>query len=312
MTGPDLTLATGLIARPLTLADAPAVAAVIAAFEISALGKALIDEADIVGDWNRPSFDLASATVGVFEGPDLLGYAEVGSAGRGDAAVHPDHLGRGIGSALATWMQATARAQGQHEIGMPVPQGSPGEELLRSLGYRVRWTSWLLALPEGRGLADQPLPQGYTLRDAAAEDVEPGYHVIEDAFLEWSVRAKQPFDDWRSTVTGRPGFEPWNLQVVLGPDGAVVGGVHVTLDPDGTTGFVSKVAVRADQRGRGLARSLLAAAFGSARTAGATRSELSTDSRTGALDLYLGLGMEVESTWLNLGISLAPPSSAGR
>ena len=42
-----------------------------------------------------------------------------------------------------------------------------------------------------------------------------------------------------------------------------------------------------------------------AKEHGATRSELSTDSRTGALDLYLKLGMEVTSTWVNLGVTLS-------
>lgn len=304
MTGSDLRLPSGLTARPLTVADASAVVAVMTAFEISVLGRAMVEEADILSDWNRPSFDLTSSTIGVFENSVLLGYAEVDGSGRGDAAVHPDHLGRGIGTALAGWMQGTARAQGQREVGMPVPAGSPGEDLLRTLGYHTRWTSWLLALPEGRELVDQPLLPGYTVRVANAADVEAAYHVIEDAFGEWATREKQAYDDWCSTVTGRPGSEPWNLQVATDPEDTIVGGVHVTLDADGETGFVAKVAVRADQRGRGLARALLVAAFRSARAAGATRSELSTDSRTGALDLYLGLGMEVESTWVNLGIDL--------
>lgn len=49
-------LPAGLSARPLTLADAPAVAAIVAAQEIVDLGEALIEEADIVADWQRPSF----------------------------------------------------------------------------------------------------------------------------------------------------------------------------------------------------------------------------------------------------------------
>jgi len=295
-------LSDGLTHRPLTRADAHAVYEVMAASELAVLGEIVIEEADIVSDWSRPSFDIAASTVGVFAGPELVGYAEISGPGRADAAVHPDHLGRGIGTALAGWMQDTARAQGQREIGMPVPQGSPGEELMRSLGYRVRWESWVLVLPPDREIADQPRPPGYELRIAEPDDVEPAYHVIEDAFLEWSVRDKQGFGDWIAGVAGRPGYAPWNLQVVTDPDSAVVGAVHTTLAAQ--TGYVAKLAVRRDQRGRGLARALLAAAFGSAREHGAIRSELSTDSRTGALDLYLALGMEVQSTWVNLGIDL--------
>lgn len=294
----------GLSTRSLTTADAAAVTAVMAAFEIETLGKALIDEADILGDWGRPSFDITTNTLGVFEGEELLGYAEVNGPGRGDAAVHPEHRGRGIGTVLAQWMQDTARAQGQSEIGMPVPAGSPGERLLRSLGYRERWTSWLLAFPAGREIADVPLPPGYRVRHAAEDDLEPAYHVVEDAFLEWSERPKQAFEDWRAGVVGRPGYAPWQLQVVLAPDDTVAGAVHVTLDSATPTGFVDKVAVRRDQRGLGLAKALLAAAFASTREQGATSAELSTDSRTGALDLYLGLWMEISSTWVNLGIEL--------
>jgi mycothiol synthase len=292
-----------LTQRPLTLADAAAVAEVMAAFELLALGVVEIEEADIVSDWGRPSFDIEASTVGVFDGDRLIGYAEVGGNGRGDASVHPDFTGRGIGTALAGWMQATARAQGQTEIGMPVPRGSTGEALLRALGYRVRWESWVLALPAGREIALQPLPAGYELRVAGPTDLEAVYHVVEDAFLEWSVRDKQPYADWCAQVIGRPGYEDWNLQLVADPDGVVVGGVHVVLDSDGT-GFVSKVAVRRDQRGRGLARALLAAAFADARAQGGGGSELSTDSRTGALDLYVGLGMEIKSSWVNLGIDV--------
>jgi len=300
--GPSLP--AGLSARPLQLSDSAAVTAVMAASEQALLGRVLIEEAYLLGDWNRPSFDLAASTLGVFDGDDLLGYAEVSGPARGDAAVHPDHLGRGIGTALARWMQGTARAQGQDEIGMPVPSGSPGERLLLDLGYRIRWESWLLSFPPGREIAATALPAGYTLRNAGPGDVEQAWHVTEDAFLEWSQRPKQPLEDWVAKVTGMPGFEPWNLQLVLAPDGSVAGSVHVTLDSDPPTGFVDKVAVRADQRGRGLAKALLAAAFASARAHGAERSELSTDSRTGALDLYLGLGMEIDSTWVNLGISV--------
>jgi GNAT superfamily N-acetyltransferase len=299
----SLPLPEGLVARPLTLDDAAAVYGVMAAEQQQTIGRIDIEEADIVADWARPSHDLSSSSVGVLDGDRLVGYAEVVGPARGDAAVHPDHHGRGIGTWLAGWMQDRARELGQTEIGMPTPAGSPGEALMRELGYHVRWSSWVLQLPEGHELPARPLPEGHTIRVAESEaDRRAAHEVIEDAFLEWSVRDKQPYDDWLAQVVGRPGFAPWNLRIAVDDAGEVVGGLHVVLAGD--TGFVSKVAVRRDRRGQGLARALLADAFRVTREHGATISELSTDSRTGALDLYLGLGMEITDTWVNLGIAL--------
>ena len=289
--------------RPLTRDDARAVYELMAAEQQRSLGRVDIEEADIVADWARPSHDLTTQSVGVVEAGRLVGYAEITGPGRGDAAVHPDHHGRGIGTWLAQWMQRHAREQGQSEIGMPVPVGSPGETLMRDLGYHVRWHSWVLAFPEGRPITAQPLPPGHLIRVAETDDDRHAAHdVIEDAFLEWSHRDKQPYDDWIAQLVGRPGFEPWNLRVVVDPAGEVVGGLHVVLAGD--TGFVAKVGVRRDRRGRGLAKALLMDGFAAARAHGATRSELSTDSRTGALDLYLAIGMEITDDWVNLGISL--------
>jgi GNAT superfamily N-acetyltransferase len=211
--------------------------------------------------------------------------------------VHPDHHGRGIGTFLAGWIRDTARAAGDAVIGMPVPQGSPGDRLLAELGFRVRWTSWVLELPAGAEIPVRPLPEGYAVREAAASEHEAVWTVIEDAFLEWSVRSRQSFADFSAGVMERPGFAPWNLRVVTDPAGKVVGAAFVVLASG--CGYVDRLAVRADQRNRGLATALLADAFAASRTHGAVRSELSTDSRTGALALYQNVGMRVTSTWVN-------------
>lgn len=296
-------LPDGLTHRPLTLADATAVYEVMAAEQQQVLGKVDIEEADIVADWSRPSHDLASHGVAVVDGERLVGYAEVMGPGRGDAAVHPADHGRGIGTWLARWMQHRARALGHAEIGMPVPVGSPGERLMQALGYHVRWNSWVLVMPPGRAFTAQALPAGFTIRAAESDaDRRAAHEVIEDAFLEWSRRDKQPYDDWVAQVVGRPGFAPWNLRIVVDPSGEVVAGLHVYLAGD--TAFAAKLAVRHDQRGRGLARALLVEGYGVAREHGATRSEISTDSRTGALGLYQAIGMEVADNWVNMGIAL--------
>jgi mycothiol synthase len=294
-----------LTTRPLTPADARAVFEVMAAQEQHDLGTVEIEEADIVGEWQRPSFDVPASTVGVFDGDRLVAYAEVGGNGRGDAAVHPEYRNRGIGTALAAWTQELARERGDSVFGMSVPRGSPADVLLESLGYFVRWNSWLLELPEGKRIEAQPLPEGHAIRAAESEaDRRAAWTVIEDAFLEWSERDRRSFEDFSATTLRRPGFEPWNLRIVVDPVGDTVGVCFVVVSEE--FAFVDQLAVRKDRRGLGLARALLADAFAVARGHGARRCELSTDSRTGALGLYERVGMVVTSNWVHRAVNLGP------
>ncbi len=282
--------------RPLVPQDAEAVYELMAAGEVEATGEIHIEPADIVSDWQRPSFDLATQSIGVFDADALVGYAEVVHGRRADAAVAATHRGRGIGTALARWTQRISVRDGSGLVGMPQPVGSAGEKLLRSLGYRVLWTSWLLAMPAGTTVEPQPLPAGYEIVTAADEsELRQVHGVIEDAFLEWAQRERESFEDFLAATVQRPGYEPWNVRAVRDGSGAIVGASVVLLS--GEVGYVDRLAVRKDQRGRGLARALLADAFAQADAHGATRSELNTDTRTGALGLYQRVGMRVTNTW---------------
>ncbi|MBM7517804.1 GNAT family N-acetyltransferase [Nocardioides nitrophenolicus] len=293
---------SGLTTRPLTLADAPAVFAVIAEQERHDVGTVEVEEADLLADWGRPSYDLGASSVAVLDGDRIVAYAEHLGEERYDAAVVPSYRGRGIGTWLAGWVRQLARARGAAIVGMPVPQGSDGDQLLAALGYEVRWTSWVLRLPEGARIAERRLPAGYALRAATPADHEQVWTVTEDAFLEWSVRERAALADFGAQVWGRPGSEPWQLQVVVGPDGDVVAAAHSWNA--GTDTFVSKLAVARAHRRRGLAQALLVAAFTAGRERGATSSSLSTDSRTGALGLYENVGMRIEATWVHRAVRL--------
>ncbi len=304
------TAPTGLTTRPLTITDARAVYEAMADQELVDIGSVEVEEADIVGDWQRPSFDVGASTVGVFDGDLLVGYAEVNSLDRGDAVVRPAYRGRGIGTWLASWMQALARSRGATIIGMPVPEGSAGDVLLTSLGYHVRWTSWVLKLPRGAEVVDRPLPEGFAVRTAEESEYAAVHDVVEDAFLEWSDRERETFEDFAAVTMLRPGFEPWHLRVVTDAAGGVVGAANVSIYADehdragGSEAFISRLAVRRDLRGRGLAQALMVDAFARAREHGSQTSGLSTDSRTGALGLYEKVGMQVTSTWVHRAIRL--------
>jgi len=293
-------LPPGLTARPLTTDDLDAAFAVYSGAELEDSGHLALEPEDIAGDWARPSFNLATDSIGVFDGERLVGAAEVTRSGaRAEGAVRPGERGRGIGSWLAAWTERRATSLGSSRVGQVAPDGSLPQRLLLGRGYTLSHTSWVLELPDGTEIPERPLPTGYTLATADTADRErAAYEVIQDAFDEWEGRVRDSFEDWAATTVRRPGAEPWQLRLVE-RDGAVVAASFTILDSQGA-GYVYQLAVERTHRGQGLAQSLLADAFGRARERGATRSELSTDSRTGALDLYLKVGMEVTQVWPHL------------
>ena len=294
MTLPPLPAA--LVTRPLAMSDLDATFRVYVEDEFVNTGHRMVEPEDIESDWSRSSFDLATDSVGVFDGEELVGAAEVFGARRADGAVLPSHHGRGIGSWLAAWTERTARAKDGSLVGQSKFDGSPAEALLRGRGYRTLWTSWVLEVPEGAEVAPQPLPPGYAIREFTAEDEHAAYQLIEDAFNEWPDRTPQPFEDWRPRIVGRTGFSPWQIRFVTDSAGEPVGIACLILDSQNCA-YVDQLAVRRDHRGRGLARALLVDAFEEGRRRGATRSELATDSRTGALGVYLAVGMVVTQSW---------------
>ena len=295
-------LPEGLTTRPLSIADAEAVHASIAAEEEVDLGAVDMTVEDVLADWQRPSYDIAASTIGVFDGDLLVGYGDLSDTDVAYAAVLPAHQGFGIGTAIARWLQERARAAGSTRIGTQVPEGSAADRLMRDLGYEVRWTAWDLELPADREVSARPLPEGFAIRDAEESDREAAWTLVEDCFLEWSERDRMSLADFGSRVWDRPGSRPWNLRMLTSPDGILVGATHVFLSGDGA--HVARIAVRPDHRGQGLAPPMLVDAFGLAREHGAVRSCLSTDTRAGARGLYEKVGMEVASTWVNRAITL--------
>jgi mycothiol synthase len=302
--------------RPLRPEDAQPVTDLMAECELHDLGEVQIELDDIVGDWQRPSFDLATESVGVHdEAGRLVAYADVYQARRAEVFVVPGHRGRGLGGSLMRWTWQLAASRGGSLVGQTVPeQATAATALFRENGYRPLWTSWILELPEGARIAQGPLPPGVEIRAIVpGRDERAAYQTVEDAFGEWPGREPVSYEDWAAVVLDRPGFEPWQLLVAVeraggGSDEQVVGVCFVI--PSRDTGWVQYLAVRRDRRGRGLARGLLVRAFTEARRRGMPKAELNTDTRTGALDLYLHVGMRVKETFVHWARELRPATEA--
>jgi GNAT superfamily N-acetyltransferase len=297
-----LTLPAGFSARTCTTADVHAVFELIAACEEHDVGEALIDLEDIESEWMRPTFELERDTIAVVDDASgrIVAQGEMTYENRADCAVHPDRRGRGIGSWLVAWTEERARSRGASRVGQTVVDtAADAVDLFERRGYEPLWTSWILQIRFADTPPETPtLPDGYGIRDFVPGTDDHGVHaVIDAAFLEWSDREPEPFEEWRVKTIGRQGFEPWLLPLVVGPSGDIVGAAFLIDSEEDNEGWVQQLAVAREHRGLGLGRALLDESFERFRARGRTGCGLNTDLRTGALGLYEHVGMSVKSSY---------------
>lgn len=284
----------GLTVRSATMADVDAVTDVITACEIEAHGVAEIEVEEVSESWARPSVDLVGDVVVVLDGDLVVAWAET-YRGRGEGFVLPAYRGRGIGTALVEWWTARAAEHGIEVAGQTVSDDDPtAVELLQGLGCTVAHTSWILQLP----LGDEPPAPAAPPDDIALRLLQPGeeramFQLIEEAFAHWEGRHANVYEDWAAMTVAAPRWEPWMGVVAVAGDKLVGAAVLRTYPGEG---WIDQIAVAGEYQGRGIGRALLQHTFrffhGRQPAVG-----LSTDSRTGALDLYLHVGMTVRRSY---------------
>jgi len=284
--------------RPPTMADVDRVAELVRRAELSAFGEPMIDPSDIEADWNLPDFDMLLDIVLVEADDRLVACAELSNA-KAIIDVDPDWCGRGIGSSLLAWSEARLLEMTVSDdhvtIGQTIHRSDTrASDLISSHGYQEDFESWVLGLHENALLTMPDIP-GVEIRPFRTDEERAIYTVVDDAFSEWEGRNSKPFEDWQARVTGRPDFDPSLLFVAIA-DEHVVGACAAMQYP--LEGWVDQLAVQALYRGRGIAKALLMTAFAELRRRGETRLGLNTDSRTGALGLYTGIGMELDHTFV--------------
>lgn len=284
-------LPSGYRSRPASAHDIPAIHALVTACEQEVYGQVRTDAWVIAADLARPGLVPDSDTVLVHDqGGRLVARAWVDR--RSEIDVHPQHRGRGLGYALLDWAQRRGRQAGSDGIVQTVPDADVGAvALLRSHGYEPLVTSWLLefAMPDEPALPEPPA--GVTVRPFRTGDGPATHVLVQDAFDEWQER-RQAFAEWASHTVERPAFAP-TLSALAFTGDQLVGAALAFEVPGTDEGYLEQVAVRRDHRGRGIARLLLRHTFRSCYRAGRRSCTLWTHSDTGALDLYLRVGMTV-------------------
>jgi mycothiol synthase len=288
-------LPVGLTSRAVTPDDIDVITELVTTCELDAHGVADIDRDDFVSGFTRMGFDPATDALLVFDGNVLAAWAEV-HRGRAEVDVSPSHRGRGIGSALRTWTEERARELCLPDVGETKTDADvAAKALFLANGYEPTYTSWMIRKPlDGPQPRPDP-PPGIEIRPYEDPDARAAHRVIDAAFCEWPGRASDPFDSW-SNVLRHAAFAPELSPLAVEGDELV--GVLIGYDyPEVGEGWIQQLATEAHHRHRGIATALLGTAFASFRERGRSTAGVSTDSRTGALELYERVGMRVEHSY---------------
>lgn len=221
----------------------------------------------------------------------------------GDAYVHPDLTGCGVGSRVLELLEARV-----HELRPSWPDGERivlecahlvGDEraprLFRCRGFaNVR--SGFRMVVELERVDEAPVwPEGLDLRPFDVGRHGRAVHAaVEEAFAEESGHVQRPYEEWRKRAFDAPRFDPSLVPVAW--DGDEIAGVSLNYPKRmGNWGWVASIGVRPAWRRCGLGLALLRESFRRFRETGESVVALGVDADnpTGAVRLYERAGMRV-------------------
>lgn len=163
-------------------------------------------------------------------------------------AVHPDHRGQGIATALLQRTsydgELTAWSHGNHPAAARLA-ASQGWERVRDL--------WVMRRPTADPLPDLSLPEGVEIRPYRNEDAAAVVEVNAAAFAQHPEQGAMDEANLARRMA-EPWFDPAGLLVA--EDSAGVVGFHWTKQHDDRLGEVYVVGVAPGAQGRGLGRLL--------------------------------------------------------
>lgn len=300
-----MSVAPGFVDRPADPArDLDAVADLLEDSDRDLFGGGGSPRVFVEHGWRTSTLDLDAVTRLVLDGDRVVAYAEVEALDprvslHGWVVVHPADRGRGLGSALAAWVERVAidtAPQGasvlfHHTI--PAPDRA-ARDILHRRGLRHVNTSWHMRLTLDGAFDAGPLPEGVTIRASRTGDDDVAIHDVLMRSFEgsfgWSF---VPFERFWAGARADPDFTPdWVLVAEL--RGEVVGvSWQWNQDP---IGWVGELGVRPELQGRGIGRALLRHAIADLARRGFSIAQLNVDSQNefGAVDLYRSVGMEID------------------
>jgi mycothiol synthase len=295
------------IRRP-TMADVAAILAVVHASDIAAVGEPDFTTEELVETLTGPAFDIdrdswvALDPAGVIQGWAYLENPSRSARDSFEVYVHP---GAGLTAQAPLFELALARvperARHNGHDRVRVRVGAIASEtdyvaLLIGAGFSFvkRYARMGCALA-GTETAPVP-PAGVTIRPVDAGDeaeLRAFFDLMKLAFEELPDPVQGDYDDFRAGLAAAD-HVPWGEWFVAEVDGVLAGALQSSDQGAGNgEGWVRKLAVAKEFRGRGLGALLLRTALAAYAARGLTSAGLGVDltNPTGAYRIYQSVGL---------------------
>jgi mycothiol synthase len=297
----------GYVLRSATPEDFSAAADVLVADELDDSGEVVLGPEFLRAQWDRGGFDpTTDAWVAAAPEGAVVAYGhgalEEPTVVESWGIVHPEHRGRGVGTALLDRIErravemlgGIAGARFRHAINA-ADRGAAGMVMARGLHPFRHF--WHMRIDVDEGFEAGGQPDGIRFRGIDPSEDLPAIHVVlVDAFAEDPGHTVAPFDRWVREEASGSSFDP-SLWLIAEDRSTIVG--VLTASDFGDRGWIDYLAVLSETRGRGIGAALLRRSFATFAGRGIRTVFLNVDAEnvTGATALYERVGMRVVKRW---------------
>ncbi len=316
----SMLLQQGYTMRSARKEDLEAVVELLNAATTSLVGAGKFSTSELALDWEMPGLELGNDTQVVLN-PDgkLVGYEDVFDLDAPHVRiycfgqVHPDHTGKGLGSALLAWAEERARCSISKApddarvalVANTLTVNQKAVPLYRDAGFQLVRYSLRMVIELDESIPDPEWPIGIVVHPfMLGEDDEITVQAVRDSFSDHWGFVQHPFESelerYRHFWKTDEDFDP--ALVFLAMDGGQVAGIslcHKKVQEDPEMGWVGTLGVLRPWRRKGLGLALLRHSFREFQRKGKKRIGLGVDaeSLTGATRLYEKAGMQPDPAW---------------